>query len=71
MNTQIITRILAKMNESWRRVDWNRIGTDESVLRGEGPPRGRTLNDGWSNTFAVPNRGLAGKDGGIPEGRKV
>ena len=37
----------------------------------EGPPRGRTLNDGWSNTFAVPNRGLAGKDGGIPEGRKV
>ena len=67
MNTQIITRILAKMNESWRRVDWNR----GECLAVEGPPRGRTLNDGWSNTFAVPNRGLAGKDGGIPEGRKV
>ena len=71
MNTQIITRILAKMNESWRRVDWNRIGTDESVLRGEGPPRGGALNAGWSNTYAVPNRGLAGNDGGIPEVRKV
>lgn len=70
MNTQIITRILAKMNESRRRGGWNKIGTEESALRWRGRPGG-ALNAGWSNTYAVPNRGLAGNDGGIPEVRKV
>lgn len=71
MNTQIITRILAKMNESRRRGGWNKIGTEESALRWRGRPGGGALNAGWSNTYAVPNRGLAGNDGGIPEVRKV
>ena len=48
--------------------DWNR----GECLAVEGPPRGGgTLNAGWSNTYAVPNRGLAGNDGGIPEVLKV
>lgn len=38
MNTQIITRILAKMNESRRRGGWNKIGTEESALRWRGRP---------------------------------
>ena len=38
MNTQIITRILAKMNESRRRAGWNKIGTEESALRWRGRP---------------------------------
>ena len=33
MNTQIITRILSKMNESRRRTGWNKIGTEESDMR--------------------------------------
>lgn len=40
MNTQIITRILAKMNESRRRGGWNKIGTEESALRWRGRPGG-------------------------------
>lgn len=48
------------------------VEDSEGEGRGEGPPRGGgTLNAGWSNTYAVPNRGLAGNDGGIPEVRKV